>query len=293
MKPDKTTSRKFRIALAGLLALITGVAFTQNGQNKASANYPHDTIVKMLRETCRKRGIVITDFHIHIRGGMTPELAQAREEDSGIRSSAMENHGREWEVSDNATLRQFAARSRGVNGAMPVGIQVNDRDWFRQIDAETRAKFDYILADTMIMGTRADGKANPLWEDQNIPEPEAWMKKYMAHNLQILGEPITILANPTYLPKEIEHLYDELWTDERMRAVISKAIKNNIALEIQAESDFPRPKFLKMAKAMGAKFAFGTNNFDFKPKNLSRWFEVIEWLDLRRDDILSGEGCKK
>ncbi len=169
---------------------------------------------------------------------------------------------------------------------MPVGIQVNDRDWFRQIDAETRAKFDYILADTMIMGTRADGKANPLWEDQRIPDPERWMTKYVEHNLRILDEPITILANPTYLPKEIEHLYDRLWTDERMRAVISKAIKNNIALEIQAESDFPRPKFLKMAKEMGAKFSFGTNNFDARPKNLSRFLEVIEWLDLKKDDIL-------
>ncbi len=286
MKANKATSKKIGTALAGLLMLMASVSSAQNGLGGTSANYPQSTVNKMLRETCRKRGIVITDFHIHIRGGMTPELARAREEDSGIQSSAMENHGREWEVSDNATLRKFAARSRGVNEKMPVGIQVNDRDWFRQIDAETRAKFDYILADTMIMGTRADGKANPLWEDQRIPDPERWMTKYVEHNLRILDEPITILANPTYLPKEIEHLYDRLWTDERMRAVISKAIKNNIALEIQAESDFPRPKFLKMAKEMGAKFSFGTNNFDARPKNLSRFLEVIEWLDLKKDDIL-------
>ena len=26
---------------------------------------------------------------------------------------------------------------------MPVGIQVNDRDWFEKIDAETRAQFSF------------------------------------------------------------------------------------------------------------------------------------------------------
>ncbi len=36
---------------------------------------------------------------------------------------------------------------------------------------------------------------------------------------------------------------------------------------------------------MGAKFSFGTNNFDPRPKDLSRWLEVIVWLDLKGDDI--------
>lgn len=36
---------------------------------------------------------------------------------------------------------------------------------------------------------------------------------------------------------------------------------------------------------MGAKFSFGTNNFNPKVKDLSRWLEVIDWLDLTGDDI--------
>ncbi len=36
---------------------------------------------------------------------------------------------------------------------------------------------------------------------------------------------------------------------------------------------------------MGAKFSFGTNNYDAAPKDLSRWLEVILWLDLKADDI--------
>ncbi len=274
-------------ALAAGFALMTTLAGgAASAVDASAAKYPHTTVNKQLKEACRARGIVLTDYHIHIRGGMTPELARAREEACGIRSSAMENHGREWEVSNNDLLARFAANARRVKNEMPVGIQVNDRDWFRQIDAQTRAKFDYILADTMIMGKRPDGRDNRLWELQSIPDPEAWIARYMNHHRQILNEPITIWANPTYLPKEIEHLYDRLWTEERMRELIALAVKNKIAIEIQAESLYPRPKFLKLAKEMGAKFSFGTNNFDYKPKDLSRWLEVIEWLDLKPADIL-------
>ncbi len=52
-----------------------------------------------------------------------------------------------------------------------------------------------------------------------------------------------------------------------MRQVIAKAVEKGIALEIQAGSDFPKPAFLKLAKSMGAKFSFGSNNFDDKAKD--------------------------
>ena len=252
------------------------------------ANYPRSRTLEYLQAECANRGIVITDWHVHIRGGLTPEMAAERERRSGIRSSAMENHGREWEIFDNARLREFAANARKVrvNGhALPVGIQVNDRDWFRQIDAETRARFDYILADTMIMGTLPSGRANRLWMVKEIPDPDKWMDEYFAHVMRVLDEPISIYANATYLPTPIAAEYDRLWTEERMRAVIAKAVERGIALEIQAESPFPRPQFLRLAKKMGAKFSFGTNNFDPGPKDLSRWLEAITWLDLGPNDI--------
>ena len=251
----------------------------------ASPLYPDNAVNRLLKKECEKRGVVITDWHLHIRGGMTPEMAVEREKASGIRSSAMENHGREWEIFDNARLADFAARARRANPKMPVGIQVNDRDWFKQIDAATRAKFDYILADTMIMGKLPDGRDNRLWMVKTVDDADAWMEKYMVHNLQILDEPISILANPTYLPEPLAADYDRLWTEERMRQLIAKAVKRGIALEIQAGSPYPRPKFLKLAKEMGAKFSFGTNNFDPTPKDLSRWLEAITWLALTAADI--------
>ena len=247
--------------------------------------YAKTPVNRLLERECKKRGIELVDWHLHIRGGMTPELAHVRETNSFVRSSAMENHGREWEIYDNAKLRAFAARARRANPKMPVGVQVNDRDWFERIDAETRAQFDYVLADSMIMGTLPSGRANRLWMVKEIPDPDRWMDEYFAHVMRILDEPISIYANATYLPTPIAAEYERLWTPERMRAVIAKCVARHIAIEIQAESAFPRPSFLRLAKEMGAKFSFGTNNFDPGPKDLSRWLEAIVWLDLRPSDI--------
>lgn len=271
------------------LGLILCVMAVQAQDTRSAYLYPKTAKFSLQLNRVRSRGIFLLDRHIHLRGGMTPAKAAAREQDSGIGSCVLENYGREWPLHDNATLESFIrmARSVKIDGrTLPVGIQVNDRDWFKQIDPRLLKKLDFVLADTMIMGTTKEGKPQRLWlPDLKIDDPEAWMEKYMAHYLQILSEPITVLANPTYLPDCIADQYDKLWTEERMRKVIALAVKRGIYLEIQAESLYPKPKFLRLAKEMGAKFCFGTNNFDDKVKDLSKWFEAIEWLDLRPGDL--------
>ena len=281
--------RDFICLGAAGVALAVRAAKPATPIEQADFRYGLTRVNDVLAKECARRGITITDWHIHLRGGMTAEMAAEREKASGIRSGVLENHGREWPLCSNEILAAFIAESKKprVDGrALPVGIQVNDRDWYRQVSAENRAKLDYILADTMIMGVGEDGRPQRLWQlKKPIADADAWMVRYMAHNLQVLDEPISILANPTYLPTCLSGEYDRLWTDARMRQVIEKAVAKGIALEIQAESPFPRAKFFKLAKKMGAKFSFGTNNFNPKPKDLSRWLEVIDWLDLTGDDI--------
>jgi len=249
-----------------------------------------DSVEQQCKKVKKARGIELTDWHIHIRGGMVPWKAARREALSGIRSTALENFGREWPISNNVALAAFIAdckKAKSFDGKpLLVGLQVNDRDWYEQIDPKLYEQLDFILADTMIMGVTAEGKPRRLWlEDVKIDDADAWMEEYMAHNLRILGEPISILANPTYLPPCIADQYDRLWTEARMRQVIAKAIERGIALEIQAESAFPKPAFIRLAKQMGAKFSFGTNNFDDKVKDLSTWFNAIEQFDLKGSDI--------
>ena len=64
--------------------------------------------------------VYTVDRHSHIRGGMTPEMALQREQDSGIRSTAMENHGRAWESYDDAKL------SFGTNNFDRLDLKASD-----------------------------------------------------------------------------------------------------------------------------------------------------------------------
>ncbi|MDR2849781.1 MAG: hypothetical protein LBW77_04460 [Verrucomicrobiota bacterium] len=255
--------------------------------------YPQTPAFKQGMADARARGLTLTDYHIHIRGGMTPDKAARRQERGGIRSAVLENHGREWPLHDNATLAAFiddAQKARANGRRMPVGIQVNDRDWYTQIDPALLKRLDYVLADTMIMGVTAEGKPQRLWlPNVVIDDPEAWMRDYLAHTLRILDEPVSILANPTYLPPCIAERYDQLWTEPRMRQVIAKAVEKGVALEVQAGSPFPKPAFLKLAKSMGAKISFGTNNFNDRTKDLAAWFDAIRLLDLKPENLYQVE----
>lgn len=259
-----------------------------------------------------KTPFTLYDMHIHLRGGMTTEKAIERQQATGIRSGVLENHGRAWPINDNEALKKHLDEVDKLRGRkhthyqrVPgrpgkrqlvsiypqryvfVGIQVNDRDWYKTIDPELHKRLDFVLADTMIMGTNRDGKPCKLWMEDtyDIDDVDAWMERYVEHNLQVLNEPITILANPTYLPSRIADQYDRLWTEQRMDKIIDTAIKNKVALEIQAESPFPKMSFLKRAKAKGAKFSFGTNNHDDRVHDMSRWHEAIEELQLTERNI--------
>lgn len=235
----------------------------------------------------------LRDYHIHIRGGMTPELAHKRTLATGARSGVLENVGREWPIHSNELLDAFVLDVEKFNATLPVaerlkiGIQVNDRDWHTAIDPKILKRLDYVLADTMIMGKRPDGSDERLWllpKDYDVDQDE-WFERYFQHCMTVVSEPIDILANVTWLPAFIAPRYDELWTEERMRALIQKAVDGGKALEIQAESEFPKPQFVKLALEMGAKFSFGSNNFDAKLKNTDAWKRNIELFKLTKENL--------
>lgn len=224
---------------------------------------------------------------------MTPELAYKRTLATGVRSGVLENVGREWPLHSNELLDAFILDVEKFNATLPVaerlkiGIQVNDRDWHTAIDPKILKRLDYVLADTMIMGKRPDGSDERLWllpKDYDVDQDE-WFERYFQHCMTVVSEPIDILANVTWLPDFIAPRYDELWTEERMRALIQKAVDGGKALEIQAESAFPKPQFVKLALEMDAKFSFGSNNFDAKLKNADAWKRNIELFKLTKENL--------
>ncbi len=236
-------------------------------------------------------GIPVVDYHVHLRGGMTTDKAIARQAVTGVNIGVLRNLGNGWPLETDDQLRTFLNSVHGQ--PLFVGLQVNDRNWFKKHSPDLLKRFDYFLGDTMIMPMpNDDSKPVKLWMSAlyTIDDAESWMERYVRHNLRVLSEPITILANPTYLPPSVASQYDQLWTNQRMRQVIQAAIDNHVALEINARSGLPHPRFIRLAKQMGANFSFGSNNFDDRPISMARYFEAIDRYGLTKDDMLVPAG---
>jgi len=217
---------------------------------------------------------------------MTVQKAMDRQAVTGINIGVLRNIGKGWPIETDEQLREFLDSVKDC--PVFVGLQVNDRDWMDKHSSELLKRLDYVLGDTMIMPMpNDDSEPVKLWmaDQYSIDDPEAWMERYVRHNLRVLAEPITILANPTYLPQAVKDLHDKLWTEERMRRIIQAAIDNNVALEINARSGLPHDNFIRMAKKMGAKFTFGSNNFDDRPIDMTRCFDAIDCYGLTKNDM--------
>jgi hypothetical protein len=205
------------------------------------------------------------DLHVHLNyegqslanAAMVYEKTSALSKEKGVIFGIAEEF-----VNDNVKINDSLVLDRvtlATKNSLYLALQVSRRDWLNIFSKEVLKKVDYILADAMIFPNK-DGRIVRIWVPNSpLGEPQEFMDLYVAHNLKVLAEPINIWANPTYLPDNLILRYDELWTDARMKSLIYAAVKNNIAIEINSTFRIPNAKFIKMAKAAGAHFTFGTN----------------------------------
>ena len=82
------------------------------------------------------------------------------------------------------------------------------------------------------------------------------------------------------------HRYEDFWTIERQTTIIDTAVKNNIALEIQSDTQFPHIGFMKLAIQKGAKICIGRNNHDDKVNELERSLDWLEELCVKQENML-------
>ena len=91
--------------------------------------------------------------------------------------------------------------------------------------------------------------------------------------------------NPLYLPRELAPRFDELWTDARVGRVLDVLAKYRIALEINSLSRLPGHRVIRMAKARGIKFTFGTNNQDANIGRLEWALEAAKKCGITKEDM--------
>jgi len=203
----------------------------------------------------------LVDLHAHLKGGLTIEQALALSRATGMFLGVAVNCGKGNPVQTDAEALEFVKSMEGK--PVFVGMQAEGREWLTMFSKETRAKFDYVFTDSMTW-TNPAGKRMRLWMPNEVeigPDEQAFMDLLVEKTVGILEtEPIDVYVNPTFLPEAIAPRYDALWTEARMTKLIDAAVKNGVAIEINARYKLPSEAFLRLAKAKGSKFTFGTNN---------------------------------
>ena len=128
-----------------------------------------------------------------------------------------------------------------------------------------------------------------LWMANEVPpinDPQAFMDMLVDRTVKILNtEPINVYVNPTFLPAQIARDYERLWTPARMQKVVDAAAAHGIAIELNARYRLPSLAFVKLAKAAGCKFTFGTNNGDREVGRLDYALEMIRGAELKWSDM--------
>lgn len=234
-----------------------------------------------------RRGIPMVDFHTHLKLGLTLEQAVAKSLRDGIQYGVAVNCGKGFPVETDKLAREFVESLKGQS--VFVAMQAEGREWTRMFSRETVKLFDYVFTDSMTW-TDNRGKRMRTWmpnEVGAIADPQEFMDTLVDRAVGILEtERVNIYANPTFLPDIIAKDYETLWTDKRRNRVIGAAVKNGVAIEINNRYKLPSPSYIKMAKAAGAKFTFGTNNTG--PQDLLRCeygLQMVEECKLEPKDF--------
>lgn len=225
----------------------------------------------------------LVDFHVHLSDDFTIENAAALSKKRNVKFGIVDHPDSE-RIKTNEGLQKYIDKLKPY----PVlkGLQPRLLNWSKDFSKDLLRQIDYVLmdADTIPVG---GGKYILLYEKNNYFEDvEEFMELYMGHIENILRyEPINIFARPTFLPINFARYYDKLWTKERMMKIITLAKKRNIALEIQTPTHLPDKKFIKMAKAHGLKFTFGTNARNNNAGKMHYGLQMIKECGLTKDDM--------
>ena len=201
------------------------------------------------------------DLHAHLKGGLSLDQVLDLSRRTGMGFGLAVNCGKGFGVQTDEDALTFVDALKGK--PVFVAMQAEGREWVTMFSRQARARFDYVFTDSMTW-TNSKGRRMRLWIPEEVeigPDEQAFMEELVSKTVGILeNEPIDVYVNPTFLPAAISARYDQLWTEARMKRVIEAAVSRGVAIEINARYKLPSEGFLRLAKAAGAKFTFGTNN---------------------------------
>ena len=268
---------------------------------------PYDTLPPVDESTDRairlqQEDFPVIDWHVHLKGGLTQEMAHAMSMNYGINYGVAPNAG---EGGVGRMLRDDAEVYEYFNEIKDEpflrGVQGEGRRWMTDFSEEALSTFDYLFTDAMTIYDHK-GRLSRIYRNEEVLlddiTPQGYMEHLVNETVRILSnEPADFFANAFFLPDFLADDFDGMWTDERVARVLDVMQKEGIAMEISARYHIPSPRVVRLAKERGIKFTFGTNNVDsdfgrleysidtaldcgFTPADL--WFPTLSTRSARR-----------
>ena len=238
----------------------------------------------------QQKDFPVIDWHVHLKGGLTKEMAHAMSMNYGINYGVAPNAGEGGVgrmLADDAEVRSYYDEVK--NHPFLFGVQGEGRKWTQTFSQEALGIFDYLFTDAMTIIDHKKRNARIYRAEEVIRDGvtlDQYMEQIVDQTVKILtNEPADIFANATYIPDDMNPDYDKYWTAERVDRVLDVMQQNNIALEISARYKIPSFDIIKEAKKRGLKFTFGTNNVDANFGRLEYCFEAVEECGLTVEDM--------
>lgn len=238
----------------------------------------------------QQQNFPLIDYHVHLKGGLTKEMAHAMSMNYGINYGVAPNAGEGGVgrmLADDAEVYEYFDEVKD----MPFlrGVQGEGRRWTKTFSREALGVFDYLFTDAMTIVDHK-GRLSRIYRPEEVRYDGITKEQYMDcivdQTVKILtNEPADIFANPTYIPDDMNPDYARYWTDERVERVLDVLEKYDIALEINARYRIPSFEIIRKAKERGIKFTFGTNNVGASFGRLEYCVDAIEKCGLTPDDL--------
>lgn len=201
----------------------------------------------------------VLDFHVHLKGGLTSEVAAKQSRRLGINYAIAPNCGVGFTITNDEEIYQFLDTMRSQ--PFILAMQAEGREWITTFSQKARDEFDFVFTDALTY-TDYKGRRTRLWEIDNswIEDEQKYMDLIVQKICDVLEEPVDVYVNPCYLPDKMSDRYDEFWTEQRMDKFIDALVKSGKALEINELYNIPNKAIIMKAKEAGVKFTFGSNN---------------------------------
>jgi histidinol phosphatase-like PHP family hydrolase len=283
-RPDARISRRGFLAAAA--AADVGAALLLPAQAR-SAEPPEQRSAAGLK-------IPLMDLHVHLDNSTIDKVLEISRQ-RGVTFGIVEHAGTKENkypvvLSSDGELGRYLAMLEGKG--VYRGVQTEWTDWMGCFSREMLARLDYVLTDAMTFPGK-DGRRVKLWEPGvesrvNMADKQDFMDRYVAWYVEIIEkQPIDILANVSWLPRPLAGDYEAFWTPARIRKVADAAVKHRVALEISSSLRLPKPYFLRIAKAAGVKFSFGSNGRYPNMGRLEYCLAVAKELALTRANMFT------